>query len=188
MRKPDVRLHTKFAASQVQLDEDGCLFDPAIRRALAEMGKGVPTEALEALTAVRLVAKRLHDEFEAWTEGHGLSVSGFSVMTAVFHSPGRRLPMRALAERLNVVPRTITDVIDVLERGGLVQRVPDPNDRRSTRAELTEAGVERITSIERTAMARQAALTKGLAADQLVQLRHLCLLLVENLNNHPRGA
>jgi DNA-binding MarR family transcriptional regulator len=188
MRKPEVRLQSKLTAPQVQLDKDGCLFDPAIRRALAEMGKGVPTEALEALTAIRLVAKRLHDEFEAWTESHGLSVSGFGVLTAVFNSPGQRLPMRVLAERLNVVPRTITDVIDVLERDGLVQRVPDPADRRSTRAELTEAGVERITAIQQTAMARQASLTKGLAADQLVQLRHLCLLLVQNLNNHPGGA
>jgi DNA-binding MarR family transcriptional regulator len=183
-----MRLPSKIAPSRAELGEDGCLFDPATRRALSEMGEGVPTEALEAVTAIRVVAKRLHDEFEAWTESHGLSVSRFSVLMAVYHSPGRRLPLRALAERLDVVPRTITDVVDVLERDGLVRRVPDPDDRRSTRAVLTEAGVERITAIQRSALAQQASLTKGLTGDQLAQLRHLCLLLVQNLNNHPGGA
>ena len=187
MRKPDMRRHTKLA-SRTELGEDGYLYDPAIRRILGEMGKRVPTESLEALTAVRLVAKRLHDEFQAWTESHGLSESRFSVLMAIFHSPGRRLPLRALAERLNVVPRTITDVIDVLERDGLVLRVRDSADRRSTHAELTEAGLERIAAIQQSAVAQQAALTQGLADDQLIQLRHLCLLIVQNLNNHPGGA
>jgi DNA-binding MarR family transcriptional regulator len=182
-----MRPHPKSASYQPELGSDGYLYDPAARRALAEMGTAVPTDALEALTAIRLVAKRLHDEFEAWTESHGLSVSRFSVLTAVFHSPGRRLPLNALAERLNVVPRTITDVVDVLERDGLIKRVPDPADRRSTLAELTELGVERITAIQRSAILQQTALTDGLSTDQLIQLRHLCLLLVRNLNNHPGG-
>jgi DNA-binding MarR family transcriptional regulator len=188
MRQPDMRLHSKLAVARTELGSDGFLYDPAARRALAEMGRGLPTDALEAITAIRLAAKRIHDEFQAWTESHGLSESRFSVLIAIFHSPGRRLPLRALAERLNVVPRTITDVIDVLERDGLVLRVPDPDDRRSTHAKLTEAGLERITAIQRSAVAQQATLTKGLTADQLVQLRHLCLLLVQNLSDHPGGA
>jgi len=188
MRKPDMRPPSKVSPPRIEVGDDGCLYDPAARRALAEMGGGLPTDALEAITAIRLAAKRMHDEFGAWTESHGLSESRFGVLVAIFHSPGRGLPLGALAERLNVVPRTITDVIDVLERDGLVRRVPDTDDRRSTRAELTDAGLERIAAIRRSAVARQVTLTKGLAADQLVQLRHLCLLLVKNLNDHPGGA
>ena len=107
---------------------------------------------------------------------------------AIFHSPERNLPLGALAESLNVVPRTITDVFDVLERAGLVRRVPDPSDRRSVHAELTDAGVERIAAIKKSAMSQQAALTQGLDRDQLIELRHLCLLLVKNLNDHFGGA
>ena len=177
-----------MAGSNPEPDEDGYLHDPAIRRALAEMGRGIPTDALEALTAVRLAAKRVHDDFQSWTEGHGLSESRFQVLMAIYHSPDRRLPLGVLAERLSVVPRTITDVIDTLERDGLVRRVPDNEDRRSTQAELTEAGKERIGAIKRSAVTHQAALTKGLTNQQLVQLRHLCMLLVQNLNNQPGGA
>jgi len=187
MRVPDMRSHSRWTSAHPEPDEDGFLYDPAIRRALAEMGAGIPTEALEALTAIRLVAKRMHDQFETWTESHGLSESRFRVLVAIFHSPGRRLPLGALAGRLSVVPRTMTDVMDVLERDGLVRRVPDPDDRRSTLAELTESGLERITAIQRTAVAQQSALTNGLTGDQLVQLRHLCMLLVQNLNDQPGG-
>jgi DNA-binding MarR family transcriptional regulator len=87
-----------------------------------------------------------------------------------------------LAELLTVTPRTMTDIVDVLERDGLVKRVPDPDDRRSVLAVLTEAGLARVRSIGREAVSRQAAVAKGFTSDQLVQLRHLCLLLVRNLN------
>jgi DNA-binding MarR family transcriptional regulator len=58
--------------------------------------------------------------------------------------------------------------------------VPDPDDRRSVRARLTEKGRETISGIWREGMAHQYALAGGLSKEDLAQLRHLCLLLVEN--------
>jgi DNA-binding MarR family transcriptional regulator len=167
-------------------DSDGRLFDPAIRRALGDMGRGTPTIALEALTAIRLLAKNMHDEFQQWTEGHGLSESRFRVLVTIYHTPQRRLPLGAIAEQLSVVPRTVTDLVDILERDGLVTRVPDPRDRRSTLAELTPAGLERVAAIQRSAVSQQAEVTRGLSDDELSQLRHLCLRVVQNLNERRR--
>jgi DNA-binding MarR family transcriptional regulator len=93
------------------------------------------------------------------------------------------MPLGALAEVLNVTPRTITDIIDVLERDGLVKRVPDPGDRRSILAVITESGLSRINAIRREALAAQASVATGFTPEQLVQLRHLCLLLVRNLRD-----
>jgi DNA-binding MarR family transcriptional regulator len=78
----------------------------------------------------------------------------------------------------------MTDVVDVLERDGLVKRVPDPQDRRSVLATLTQTGLARISAIRREVTRSQSAVAKGFTPDQIVQLRHLCLLLVRNL----RGA
>ena len=86
-----------------------------------------------------------------------------------------------------VTPRTMTDIIDVLERDGLIKRVPDAGDRRSVLAALTDSGVERIDAIRRHAMEKQAAVANGFTSDQLVQLRHLCLLLVRNLCRGQEG-
>jgi DNA-binding MarR family transcriptional regulator len=172
---------TKASPERPELDASGRLFDPLIRRGLAEFGKGTPTVAIEALTAVRLLAKQMHDQFQQWTEGHGLSESRFRVLVTIYHSPARRLPLGAIAESLNVVPRTVTDLVDVLERDGLVTRVPDAADRRSILAVLTDEGLERIAAIRRSALREQAAMTRGMTDNQLADLRHLCLLLTQNL-------
>ncbi|MFH0517648.1 MarR family winged helix-turn-helix transcriptional regulator [Streptomyces sp. M41] len=56
---------------------------------------------------------------------------------AHYGSPPR---MADLAERLEVVPRAVTTLVDGLEASGKVRRVPDPTNRRVIRIELTDDG------------------------------------------------
>jgi DNA-binding MarR family transcriptional regulator len=48
---------------------------------------------------------------------------------------GRRGRQRA--DKLGIAARTVTDLVDGLERQGLLERRPDPSDRRATLLELT---------------------------------------------------
>ena len=48
--------------------------------------------------------------------------------------------MGMIAERLGIVPRSATTVIDDLESRALVRRVADPENRRSVLVELTDGG------------------------------------------------
>ena len=173
--------------AEVQPDAAGYLHDAAMRRALVEMGAGKSVDVLEALAALRLAAKQIHDAMERFAEGHGLSESRIRVLTRLHHSPGRRLPLGALADALDVAPRTMTDIVDILERDGMVRRVADPADRRSVLAVLSDAGLERIDAMRREVMHKQAAVAEGFTADQLAQLRHLCLRLVQNLSQDQGG-
>jgi DNA-binding MarR family transcriptional regulator len=50
------------------------------------------------------------------------------------------IAMRALAERLKSDPSNVTGLIDRLEARGLVERRPDPKDRRIKGLALTAAG------------------------------------------------
>jgi DNA-binding MarR family transcriptional regulator len=188
MGKPDIRLHAPLTHGDLTVDASGYLHDAAMRRAVVEMGGEGSVEVLEALGALRLAAKRIHDAMERFAEGHGLSESRLRVLTRLCHRPSRQLPLGALAEGADVTPRTMTDIIDVLERDGLVKRVHDSADRRSVQAVITEAGLERINAMRRDAVAKQAAVAQGFTADQLVQLRHLCLLLVRNLSSDQEGS
>lgn len=45
-----------------------------------------------------------------------------------------------VAERLRVAPRSATEVVDALEQRGLVERTPDPDDRRAILVCATDAG------------------------------------------------
>ena len=47
-----------------------------------------------------------------------------------------------LAEHLHIAPRSATEVVDDLQERGLVERRPDPADRRATLVALTAAGAE----------------------------------------------
>ncbi|MET7749012.1 MarR family transcriptional regulator [Micromonospora sp. NPDC005367] len=59
----------------------------------------------------------------------------------------------ALAEHLRIAPRSATEVVDDLQRRGLVERRPDPNDRRATLVALTAEGVRTSTAIRATRQA-----------------------------------
>jgi DNA-binding MarR family transcriptional regulator len=59
-------------------------------------------------------------------------------------------PLRAtaIAEFFNQSPRTVTEGIDGLERDGLVERRPDPSDRRAKLIQITAKGVEAVARTE----------------------------------------
>jgi DNA-binding MarR family transcriptional regulator len=68
----------------------------------------------------------------------GLTLAGTWVLAQLQLSG----PVRpgALADEFGVAPRTITDVVDTLERDGLAARRPDPTDRRALLVALTSEG------------------------------------------------
>ncbi len=51
-----------------------------------------------------------------------------------------RLPLGKIGERLQVHPTSVTNVIDRLESTGLVERIPHPDDARTTLAAITHKG------------------------------------------------
>ncbi|MFJ6986631.1 MULTISPECIES: MarR family winged helix-turn-helix transcriptional regulator [unclassified Streptomyces] len=76
---------------------------------------------------------------------------------AHFSDPPR---MADLAERLEVVPRAVTTLVDGLEASGKVRRVPDPTNRRVIRIEITPDGLETLSELRR---ARQVAVREILS-------------------------
>ena len=50
------------------------------------------------------------------------------------------LRMTEIADRLGIVPRSLTTVIDALEEDGLVRREVDPRNRRAILLHLTDRG------------------------------------------------
>jgi MarR family 2-MHQ and catechol resistance regulon transcriptional repressor len=55
-------------------------------------------------------------------------------------SRGELLAQNEISRKLNVSRTNVTNLIDGLERDGLVVRLPNPTDRRVSYAQLTRAG------------------------------------------------
>src|SRR3989454_3020918 len=189
VRDENMRPLTFKADSEVpefQVDANGYLFDPRIRELLVRTGRRVDP-GTEALAAVRVLGKKMHASMERWADRYGLSEGRFQILVRLHHVDGGRIPMGELAEMLDVSPRTVTGLVDNLERDGLVKRVDDPADRRSVYAEITDQGRERLKTVWRGATSLQAGLTGGFSESELVQLCHLCLLPIQVSAEEAKG-
>jgi DNA-binding MarR family transcriptional regulator len=69
----------------------------------------------------------------------GLSLPKLAALDRLMQTGGT-LPLGQLADRLACVKSNVTQLVDRLEADGLVTREPDPNDRRSRLAVITDAG------------------------------------------------
>jgi DNA-binding MarR family transcriptional regulator len=124
----------------------------------------------------------MHATMERWAEQHGLSEGRFQILVRLQHQSDGRLAMGELAELLDVSPRTVTGLVDNLERDGFVKRVDAPDDRRSVYAEITERGRDAVKRLWRDSEGGQAALIKGFSEAELIQLRHLSLRLMQAMS------
>ena len=154
-------------AAELQTDAQGFLFDPRVREVLKRQGRRVEA-GTEALAAVRILGKKLHAGMERWADRFGLSEGRFQILVRLHHQPTGRFTMGELAEMLDITPRTVTGLVD-------------PEDRRSVHAEITDQGRDRVNALWREAAGVQATLTHGLKESELIQLRHLCLRLIQAL-------
>lgn len=69
---------------------------------------------------------------------HGVSMWGYSVLTALDESPVRT--QAALAEAIGADKTRIIATLDELQAAGYIERSPDPADRRARLLAITDAG------------------------------------------------
>ncbi|MEU1848681.1 MarR family transcriptional regulator [Streptomyces sp. NPDC019990] len=92
---------------------------------------------LEVIELIGTVVARYHDEYEDAAAEHTLTGAQARLLALLSLEP---LPMRRLARKLRCEPSNVTGIVDRLEARGLVERRPDPNDRRVKLAAATDEG------------------------------------------------
>lgn len=119
-----------------------------------------PAEEPESLGDLLLASARaLRREYAAALAGLEPTVTpgqARALRVVIEHASPR---LSVLAERLRIAPRSATEVVDALEALGLVQRQPDPTDRRAACVVPTEAGLR---------LGERAEATRQRAADRLL--------------------
>ncbi|NEY30785.1 MarR family transcriptional regulator [Streptomyces sp. PRKS01-65] len=95
---------------------------------------------------------------------------------AHYPSPPR---MADLAQRLEVVPRAVTTLVDGLETAGKVRRVPDPDNRRVIRIELTADGRTALRALGRARRSAAEEILAPLTEEQRTVLGGLLDTLVD---------
>ena len=163
----------------IEIDETGRFYD---RRVRDHIQRNVPLSELaatEALAALRVASHGFRTMMDRWLEHHDLSEGRMGVLWRLRAIGSTTLG--DLAESLDVSPRNITGLVDHLERDALVERFPDPEDRRAIRVRLTQAAKQKLSEIKREMGSPRYGVVAGFTEEELKQLRHLLLKLVQNM-------
>ena len=112
----------------------------------------------------------------------------FRALNAVARSgDGGGLRLKDLADALRIAPRSATEVVDQLEAKNLVQRRPDPSDRRATLITLTEQGASMRAEVREDRAREADEYFAVLSEDDRAGLeRILAKLAGENPHRHSR--
>jgi DNA-binding MarR family transcriptional regulator len=128
------------------------------------------------------ISQHLSREMDKTFAAHGLNNASFDVLATLRRSgsPYSLSPGDLLATMM-VTSGTMTNRIDQLEKAGLVQRVPNPEDGRSVVISLTEKGYATIDAAVGEHVETQARLVSGLTEKESRSLNLLLARFLENL-------
>lgn len=96
--------------------------------------------AMAATTSIMRVHQIILARAEEALRPFDLTFARLEALVLLAFSRQGALPMGKMGSRLMLHPTSVTNIIDRLERQGLVRRVPHPTDRRTTLAEITDDG------------------------------------------------
>jgi len=91
------------------------------------------------------------------------------------------LSLSDLSQRLGIDKSTASRVVDTLVVGGMVERVPQPEDRRSVVLSLTTTGKENLSRIEGEMDRLFGIVLASIPVEKRAQVLETLTLLVENL-------
>jgi DNA-binding MarR family transcriptional regulator len=85
--------------------------------------------------------------------GAGLQMSWYDALLVLNAAPDRRMRMSDLGAAAVLSREQISRVVTELERAGFVERVANPDDKRSSFATITPAGRDRLRAVAPTYLA-----------------------------------
>lgn len=125
------------------------------------------------------VARLMRTRFDQKARMQGMTRAQWIILAWLNRQPG--LSQNEMASILEVEPISVGRLIDRLEARGLVERRPDPTDRRVRRLHLLPAAMSIIDEIARHREALAAEILEGVDTDGRSQLVDLLIHIKSNL-------
>jgi DNA-binding MarR family transcriptional regulator len=134
---------------------------------------------MHVLSRVTRLARHLDRARRQAFAGQDLEAWEFDVLSALRRSgpPYQLSPGRLLRETL-VTSGTMTNRVDRLTARGLVERLPDPSDRRGVQVRLTAAGRNAVDAALESLLSSERELLRGLDPADSRRLADLLRTLV----------
>lgn len=124
----------------------------------------VDLEPREIVDTLLSVAAHVEGELEEALAEHRLTRPSFEVLDALERADGGTLSQRQLVDRVRRTSGTLSVRLGRLERARLIEREPDPENRRSVTVTLTDRGRELVVAARPAYAERARRLVDGLPA------------------------
>jgi DNA-binding MarR family transcriptional regulator len=125
------------------------------------------------------VARLLKRRFERHARGSGLTRSQWQVLAYLSLREG--INQSGLAELLEIEPITLGRIVDKLQVLGLIERRPDPTDRRVWLLHLTPAARPKLTLLHRLGVVTRGEALAGVPDADIEHLLKTLKALKANL-------
>jgi DNA-binding MarR family transcriptional regulator len=143
-------------------------------------GQGAPATPSDVVDAIVRTHFAVRRRFSASLGQQAASMPQARVLMTLAQA-GEAVRMSDLARRLGMSNRTVTPLVDALDRAGLLSRRADPGDRRAVLVEPTDEGHARIAALRRTQHEVSAQVASPLGAEERRQLVDLLRRVLDNL-------
>jgi DNA-binding MarR family transcriptional regulator len=150
--------------------------DPAGGAGIPSRGAGGPPVGIHFLLSQ--LGAHAAEQFAARIAALGLTPPQAGVLRALAITPGQS--QQALARHLRTQPSRVVALVDDLEGRGLVERLPNPQDRRLHALHLTAKGRELLRQVGQIAMGQEDEICAPLDDGE----RRLLRSLLERLRVH----
>jgi MarR family transcriptional regulator for hemolysin len=130
---------------------------------------------------ISLAARGFARLSEARLKPLGFGVGHLPVLVAL--QDGQAGSQRDLARFARIEQPSMAQMLARMERDGLVQRVPDPDDRRSSQISLTEAARTRLPDACAVLFEGNREALRGFSKEEAAQLGALLTRLIANLDH-----
>lgn len=153
-----------------------------------QTGPGITTAAVPGDLGWHLgmVLRGYQTRFEDAVDQMPAGIRGFQVLSAVVHKDPPN--QQALGAHLAIDRTVLTYLLDTLVAAGVVERVPDPADRRARKIIATEDGRQILATYEGRVAAAEAELLGGLEEDEARSLGVLIGRLARNVHRAQPGV
>ena len=131
------------------------------------------------------VARLLRVDADKRARAHGMTRAQWAILIWLEREPG--ISQKELAELLEVEPITVARLVDRLEARGMVERRPDPRDRRIWRLHLLLPAHLVLREIDQQRSEMATMVTQGVDEDSLAIMIEALVRMKSTLtrDSHP---
>jgi MarR family transcriptional regulator, transcriptional regulator for hemolysin len=145
----------------------------------------VPNFDRDLLFLIHDVARLLRVDADKRARAHGMTRAQWAILIWLERQAG--LSQKELAEILEVEPITVARLIDRLQARGMVERRPDPKDRRIWRLHLRPPALAVLGEIDEQRAAITELLTHGIDQESLRCTTDTLLRMKERFSAEARA-